>query len=654
MDRRHRSPNRSSRAHEKNRSHRADKDNERRYDSGSHQSRRHHRSDGAKTSSPDILYSAASSDDKKGSSRERRQDKGKIPTTDSEHSCTKDSSTHGDRKIKTSNGHGRSYNSKDRKKSDDRHHDSSRERDGHRQKDHYRTVERRPEGENSRKHKRTSDSEMSKEEKKLRSTEADHVKLLNCSKERQDKMPEDLKRPSEEPNVVQKNSVEENSPNRKLCFMETLNLTLSPIKKPVLPMDGSQNEFTPVDKDVENSPDKDKPQPNMEDMCVIDETDYSELEDVAEQSPINLKASSSEQSDVKDVQEKAESETPAVDNSVQSTSAQRQPLNNAENQMVSGESSSLPAVDCSKNHEDEPSLVSTSQVVECEPLGVPHSPGPGNMPGSFPEQDTSKDGPENNTAADTEASVPNTSVGPLTDDVPPQPMELDVSEDVAEKVNQQILPTELPQVCAPASSTSCCDTQDSPKDSDTVSSTISLDSVPKEGLSLKEAIYVFTQSNDDSSDGGSSITTAEPSSSCIGVSKVSSTTEDQTLPERNSDLTVTPKKRATPVKRHENNQLGSVPLLYDEDSMMRTLSNLKKIPDAISPLRSPVRITKRGLLHVHGKPGHVKSLQKGNDKEDILFCFSLCVAPSLIKYMCYYKIIKIKNDQHYSLLINIC
>ncbi|XP_028253579.1 CASP8-associated protein 2 [Parambassis ranga] len=612
MDRRHRSPNRGSHAHEKNRSHRADKDNERRYDSGSHKSRRHHRSDGAKTSSPDILHSAASSDDKKGSSRERRQDKSKI--SDSEHSCAKDSNTHRDRKIKTSNGHSRSSNSKDRKQSsDDRHRDSSREMDGHRQKDHHRTVERRPEGENSRKHKRTSESEMSKEEKKPRSKESDLVKPDDCSKERQDKTPKDLQRPSKEPNVVQRNSVEENSPNRKLCFMETLNLTLSPIKKPVLPMDGSQNDLTPVDKDVENSPDEDKSQPNMEDMCVIDETDHSELEaaaeDVAEESPHNLKASSSEQPDVTDVQEKDKSET--VQNSVQSTSAQCQPLNNAENQMLPGESSSLPAVDSSRNHKDKPSLVSTSQVAECEPLEVPHSPRPGNTSGSFPEQDSSKDGPENNTAAVTEASVPNTSVGPLTDDVPPQPKEVDVSEDVAEKVNQQIPPTALPQVCPPASSTSCCDTQDSPKGFDTVSSTISLESVPKEGLSLKEAIYVLTQSNEDSSDGGSSIT-AEPGSStgCIGVSKVSSTTEDKTLPERYSDLTVTPKKRATPVKRHENHQLGSSPLLHDEDSMMRTLSNLKKIPDVISPLRSPVRITKRGLLHAHGKPGHVKSLQK--------------------------------------------
>uniref|UniRef100_G3NSD3 Uncharacterized protein n=1 Tax=Gasterosteus aculeatus TaxID=69293 RepID=G3NSD3_GASAC len=49
---------------------------------------------------------------------------------------------------------------------------------------------------------------------------------------------------------------------------------------------------------------------------------------------------------------------------------------------------------------------------------------------------------------------------------------------------------------------------------------------------------------------------------------------------------------------------------HDEDSMMNTLSNLKRIPDAISPLRSPIRITKRSHLHLLGKPSHVKSLQK--------------------------------------------
>ncbi|GLD64917.1 CASP8-associated protein 2 [Lates japonicus] len=159
-----------------------------------------------------------------------------------------------------------------------------------------------------------------------------------------------------------------------------------------------------------------------------------------------------------------------------------------------------------------------------------------------------------------------------------------------------------------------CQMQDGPKDTDAVSSTISLESLPQEGLSLPEAIYVLTQTNEEANDSSSNATEPSSSTGCIGVSKVSSTTEETVLPEKYRDLTFTPKKSFSPgfLESHENNvePSSSVPLLHDEDSMMRTLSNLKRIPDAISPLRSPMRITKKSHLHVHGKPGHVKSLQK--------------------------------------------
>ncbi len=198
-------------------------------------------------------------------------------------------------------------------------------------------------------------------------------------------------------------------------------------------------------------------------------------------------------------------------------------------------------------------------------------------------------------------------------------------KDVPDKAgtqSQHISPTNLPQgskegLCSPGSSSIhekvTCQMQDGPKDADAVSSTISLESLPQEGLSLPEAIYILTQANEDSNDCGS--ITSEPSSStgCIAVSKVSSTTEETPLPEKYSDLTCTPKKSYSPGKSPKNNfePSSSMPFLHDEDSMMRTLNNLKRIPDAISPLRSPIRITKRSLLHVHGKPSHVKSLQKG-------------------------------------------
>ncbi|KAG9347421.1 hypothetical protein JZ751_004988, partial [Albula glossodonta] len=55
---------------------------------------------------------------------------------------------------------------------------------------------------------------------------------------------------------------------------------------------------------------------------------------------------------------------------------------------------------------------------------------------------------------------------------------------------------------------------------------------------------------------------------------------------------------------------SSVPLAYDEDSMMLTLKSIQQIPEAISPLTSPVRPVKKSLPHCPGKGHHVKSLSK--------------------------------------------
>ncbi|KAI7800286.1 CASP8-associated protein 2 [Triplophysa rosa] len=51
-------------------------------------------------------------------------------------------------------------------------------------------------------------------------------------------------------------------------------------------------------------------------------------------------------------------------------------------------------------------------------------------------------------------------------------------------------------------------------------------------------------------------------------------------------------------------------LCHDEDSMMLTLRNIKVIPEAISPLTSPVRQVKRVQPHCADKQPHVKSLSK--------------------------------------------
>ncbi|KAM7394957.1 hypothetical protein PAMA_006613 [Pampus argenteus] len=650
-DRRHRSgsdPNKDCYASEKNRSHKTDKDAGRRYDSRSSKSRNyqsvegHHRSERAKSPPPEILHTAGSSEDTKGRSRERRQDKSKMATSDSEHG-SKEGYSRDHRKLKTTDGHGRRSDSKDRKKSE-RYNESSKESEGDKlPKGHQRKEEKRRDNEISRKHKRSTVSEASREREKQRSKKSDKLDKGDAqSKERSEKTHEALKRLSEEPNTAEGSSVEENSPNRKLCFMETLNLTLSPIKKPVLPINGSKDEPTPVDKVLENRSDDERSQPDVEDMCVIDEVESSELEagleDVEKQPSDFDKTPSSEKTHKEcdeDVQVKDEiqRETPAAgeqpdDSSVQTTSTLC--IDTAENQMTahltpkSPESTSLKA---------KTKLSSGRQVKGSERLEA--TAGLSETSESIYEQHTLnslqkvKRGNSTDQSVDVTEAVALDSSVELSQTVEPQSLSLDpaVSDggrthatedttDEAKPKHLQIAPTVLPPDCQqglahPVSSSSTHE-KDALKDADAVSSTISLESLPQEGLSLPEAIYVLTQTNEDASD--SSSIAAEPSSStgCIAVSKVSSTTEETAPPEKHSYLKFTPKKSFSPGKSHESNvePSSSMPLLHDEDSMMHTLSNLKRIPDAISPLRSPIRITKRNHLHVHAKPGHVKSLQK--------------------------------------------
>lgn len=485
----------------------------------------------------------------------------------------------------------------------------------------------------SRKHKRSTVTETSREREKPRSKESDRAKVDVHSKDRPEKTHKALNRLSEESNTVKKISADENSPNRKLCFMETLNLTLSPIKKPVLPIDGNQDELTPVDKVLENRPDDEGSQPDVEDMCVIDEVESSELEagleDVEERPSDFDKTQSCEETHKKcdeDVQEKdkIQRETPVADkqlegNSVQTTSALSHPVDTEKNQMTTHLTPKSPGCcslkakdeDITNNHVNKTRLASDKQVDGSEQLEA--NDGLSETSGSIYELHTKNSLQKVRNCTDqsvsvTESIVLDTSVEHSKTAVPRSQL-----------ISPTILPLDCQQdLCPPASSSSthekaCC-TQDGPKDADAVSSTISLESLPQEGLSLHEAIYVLTQTNEDANDSSSIATESSSSTGCIGVSKVSSTTEETALPEKYSGLTFTPKKSFSPGKSHESNvePSSSVPLLHDEDSMMCTLSNLKRMPDAISPLRSPIRITKRNHLHVHGKPGHVKSLQKGN------------------------------------------
>uniref|UniRef100_A0A8D2ZK52 CASP8-associated protein 2 n=1 Tax=Scophthalmus maximus TaxID=52904 RepID=A0A8D2ZK52_SCOMX len=502
-------------------------------------------------------------EDTKGRSRERKQDKAKLAPSDSEQRTTrsKEGYVRDHRRIKNGDGHRRSSDSKDRKiscsdQSAERHTDSPKEREGERvSKDRQRKDERRREDEVGREHKRSNLSDMNSEKK--RSKESDQGKV-DVRKDRQDKTHEALKRSSEDPQIPEKNSVEENSPNRKLCFMETLNLTLSPIKKPVLPTDASQGVSTTEDKLSVNRSDDENLQFRVEDMCVIDEVDCSGLkegfEEAEEQSSDVPEESSSEKThqrsdSAKDVVEKDESLGQSAagklleGSTVQISSAPSQPLDTAENQRTVHLTPKPPESSSLKETEGDisNSTASDKHIAKSEPSEATDDVL--DTPGSVSKQHTSN---------------------------------------YIQKVNpgNSAEPTAMPDP-------NVLDSRTAPK-------SLPMDSFEKTASPSRE------------------LPVTSSSAGCIAVSKVSSTTEETLLPENPRGLTFTPKKSFSPEKSHKSNvePTSSVPLFHDEDSMMRTLSNLKRIPDAISPLRSPIRITKRSLIHVHGKPGHVKSLQK--------------------------------------------
>lgn len=640
--------------------HKADRDRERRHASrpckiSTYQNvEGHHRSQRTKSPPKEILYGEASTDGKKGRSQERKQDKEKTSSAESGRSVfhkSKERYCQNHPKNKISEGHIRSSDSKGRKSSSNPPPKcSSASTKSERLLKEFQMREDRLIEEEI---KRSILSD--KEHKKRRPKESERGKVIVCCKERGEKMQEGFKRSPEKLKVT-KSSLEENSPNRKLCFMETLNLTLSPIKKLVLPISGSQKDLTPVDKAVESNSVVDSSQPNdqvISEVCKELDVDCEDLtcRDVPKtpgsEKPVKCEDVANVQEKDKNCPETATADKQFEDCSVHTTSVHSQATDNAENEMnvplkqMSSQHSSVKATVFSKCSESETKAVSDSDGACVEAVvGVSDTTGNTEDYTSKSSQKIRSGKSTNAPIAVPEPTVPDSSVESGTSK-PAKQKEPHVDsvkdgasashsrktlpgEDVLKKASlqsQESSPTSLilnHQQRPSRSASSSVDCKDrliacSPKDADTVSSTISLESLPQEGLSLPEAIFVLTQTNEDA-DSSSSIITAEPSSStgCITVSKVSSTTEETTLPDKYKDFNFTPKKSFSPVKSQDNyEQSRSMPLLHDEDSMMRTLSNLKRIPDAISPLRSPVRITRRGPLYVHGKPGHVKSLQKG-------------------------------------------
>ncbi|XP_014868655.1 PREDICTED: CASP8-associated protein 2 isoform X1 [Poecilia mexicana] len=609
--------------------HKEDKDTGKEFDSQSHKNTkyqkvgRHCRSDGAKTSSQEHLHSAASSEHRREVKKIQRTDK----TSSIEHAKVSDQQLGGSCSPESrKNPRGYKYNSRSspknkRSSSPDqftkRCGNGSRERERSRQRDYQRIVDRRCEDEiRSRHHRRSSQKESSGDREKHRDKQTGKP---DGSKEgRWEKKPRDVKRSSEEPSPEANTSVDDNS-NRKLCFMETLNLTLSPIKKHTAPRD-SLKEPLRLEGDVEENS-----QPNLDNMCVIDEVDGGELGSEPEPGPGHaaeraleeLKAPCNQTSNMEDVEEDGNigAESQGRPLAVHSNSLWRPPQDPADTTKLH-----IAAGEDLKHPEEQLEQISNSWITERDQLEVTKSSQPSNTPPQILEQHSSSEAPTSevqhaaaadehaaqheHAAADSgEAPAPPRLSQSTVSEASAQPDDTHGTEEVYEEARLRDGWGHQAATSQPSSTSVTMDNHpvgqpQSSKDLDSVSSTICLTSLAQKGRILTKDICAMTQT-----DPHLWTSSPQPISSvdCIGVSKASSTTEEL------RPTTVTPKKFCSPDHKKLS---SSVSLPHDEDSMMHTLSNLKRIPEAISPLRSPAQMAKRGVLHVHSKLGHVKSLQK--------------------------------------------
>lgn len=580
----------------------------------------HHRS------SPPLQNSkGTTSSTEKKRSLERNQDPAKV-SDHADHSCKK-SHSRADVKSKCRQQRSQSSDTKQQTRSSPKQDqvcqsDGSKERAGDRPwKSDPRKDDRlsgRSADDPNGPSKRSASSERSRNGVKRSSKERDGRK-----KEGKKRVQDAFKDVCSTLKVPEQRSVKEGSPHRKLCFMETLNLTRSPIKKPALSAD---DRHVSVDALMEKEPSsKETSELNIEDMHVIDEVGGKELEAGAEDAveeaqqnkdpqPVSCEGDACVPAKAHSGAEPAASDQRLQEHLVQTGSASGQPARTEADQKsvclthTSPDSSSFqtgglgsPTKMASNSHNDKPEPIQpTAGQTGC-------GSSPKSTSGNVLDSSVVADEPQVTGSSPKQTCSSTVTVLNADQERPAPPPE----EDSAIHAAPHAACLQSRGLCPEPRSPAACSTQE--KDSDVVSSTISLESLPQEGLSLPDAIYMLTQTDEATGDVVS--TTHKPACATGGdaVPKISSTTLEVFLPDADGEPSATPEKSFSPGKSHQNGPEppSSKAFLQDEESMMRILSNLKMIPDAISPLRSPILASKRSHDCAQSKHGHVKRLEKG-------------------------------------------
>ncbi|KAL4649046.1 CASP8-associated protein 2 [Arapaima gigas] len=443
-----------------------------------------------------------------------------------------------------------------------------------------------------------------------------------------------------------------NSQNKKLSFMETLNLTLSPVKKPRLCSDGGEAEDRGSVENLHNGQEESDRYDFGADYCVIDEVnnshDFLHEEHKICKTPAVPDSVSYVSGDTLEPKQKCDNnrcgkeseqnrESPNQMCLTEKLISDSEVLTHSEDPGVqSGEckqsvflenqesTCTVAQNDCGTTSEmsDGDSAVKTTSSVETLENRAKEY-----VLNSAIQIDTLRNGSVSVLEKDNGSSVSETlhtepAVTVSQNDSACMKISVDHTRVNCAKSNSP-LPVQPEEVCPPVAveishnhmvlRAEACDTS-----ADDVSSTVNievlLESCGKPDITPEGSETVISTTELESN--------AEKADHCDSQLKenpVEDPESEKTLEERSvseqeaSNSVLLPKNCSEPdsTKDEEQNPIpsSSVPLYQDEDSMMLAFKNIHLIPNAISPLTSPVRPEKSQPL-TSGKAPHVKSLNK--------------------------------------------
>ncbi|KAK2846137.1 hypothetical protein Q7C36_010991 [Tachysurus vachellii] len=368
---------------------------------------------------------------------------------------------------------------------------------------------------------------------------------------------------------------EESSPKRKLTFMETLNLTLSPVKT----QNTSERPQPPDDTLASNATKGRSSFEVGEEFCVIDEVeDVSEDDSLAllinaSTKPYDLQPPTSLEVKGKELEFPQKSFGDLNETRTDSKMQEEKTFKKADDL----ELCHTRCISQQKSVMDKTSSVSEVSLL-CKQA----------KPVNNPTDVNYKEGSQASVKKNKERrriGATNSGAQDRTDD---KPEESGVQNKRSQKQVAKVMPNTTPT--------------DPSVSLEVVSSTVGLENINQCKATISVSDMEITQGleNPDPCPGPQMGPSTEP------VNITTTEQESGTSPEQASSSEPDSTEKESEIPKPSQ----SVVEPYDEDSMMLTLSNIKVIPEAISPLTSPIRQIKKVQQLQMGKESHVKSLSK--------------------------------------------